>query len=258
MKSVMSIPTAIIVAAGMGNRLRPLTDDRPKCLLPVGGTTILERSLAQIHRAGIQDVVIVRGYCGDKIAAPAVRFFDNEQFLHNNILHSLFCAEAAMDGGFLFSYGDIVYDASVLDALLASPEDIAVVVDREWQTAYEGRDLHMEDEAEVVLDDDAGIRLIGKGAVAPVRATGEFIGMAKFSERGAATLRDEFHRLCARYADRFETPFQRAKEFRKAYMTDMFQELIDRGVRVAAVPIRGGWREIDTPQDLERAQALFP
>ena len=253
----MTTPMAIIVAAGMGSRLRPLTDDRPKCLMQVGATTILERALRLVRAAGIPEVAVVRGSCGDKITFPDVRYFDNLAFQENNILHSLFFAEQAMDGGFLFSYGDIVYEAAVLEALLASPEDIAVVVDRDWQKAYEGRDLHMEDEAEVVSDDERGIRLIGKGAVPPARATGEFIGLAKFSARGAALLRQEFHRLSERYAGRADAPFQRAKEFRKAYMTDMFQEMIDRGVRVAPVSIHGGWREIDTPQDLARANELF-
>lgn len=248
---------AIIVAAGMGNRLRPLTDDRPKCLLSVGGMTMLDRAVGTMRTAGVKEISVVRGYQAEKINLPGLRFFNNPNYVSNNILHSLFCAEAAMEGGFIFSYADIVYTPTVLDALLASPADIAVVVDRDWKRAYDGRHLNMEDEAEVVVDDSTGIHLIGKGAVSPGEATGEFIGMAKFSVAGASRLCVEFDRLRTEFAGRYDQPFQRAKEFQKAYMTDMFQELIGRGIHVEAVPIFGGWREVDTPQDLERADALF-
>ncbi len=248
---------AIIVAAGMGKRLLPLTADIPKCMLEVAGATLLDRSLHLMRRADISRIAVVRGYCKEKIVAKDVEFFDNPNFAQNNILHSLFCAEEAMTGGFLFSYGDLVYDDSVLDVVLASTEDIAVVVDRDIHKNYIGRDVRAEDEAEVISEDASGVRLIGKGATDIAKATGEFVGIAKFSARGAEILRGEFHRLCKLYEGRFAEPFQRAKEFQKAYMTDMLQELIDRGIRVAPIFIHGGWQEIDTAQDLERARARF-
>ncbi len=241
----------------MGNRLRPLTEDRPKCLIEVGGQTMLERAVRILRGVGVPELAIIRGYRGGQIAVDGARYFENPEYAHNNILHSAFCAEEAMAGGFLLSYSDIVYRPSVAEAACATDEDIAVVVDRDWKRAYEGRDLRMEDEAEVVLDADGAIRKIGKGAVSPEEATGEFIGMATFSGRGADVLRAEFHRLLEAYRGRFDEPFQRAASFRKAYLTDMLQELVDRGVRVGVVPIHGGWREIDTPQDLERASRLF-
>src|SRR5687767_4388224 len=95
---------AIIVAAGMGRRLAPYTDDRPKCLVEVNGRSILERQIEAYRAAGVDDICVIRGYRAADIALPGLRYFENPAYRQNNILASLFCAEAAMEGGFLFSY----------------------------------------------------------------------------------------------------------------------------------------------------------
>src|SRR3954469_23177547 len=100
---------AIIVAAGMGRRLAPYTDDRPKCLVEVNGRSILERQLDAYRAAGVDDFVVVRGYLAERIALPGLRYVENADYRRNNILASLFCARAEMAGGFYFSYADIVF-----------------------------------------------------------------------------------------------------------------------------------------------------
>ena len=97
---------AIIVAAGMGRRLRPYTDDRPKCLVEVNGKSILQRQLDAYRDAGINEVYIVRGYMKESIQIDGAQYFTNTDYANNNILASLFYAEPAMAGGFLFSYSD--------------------------------------------------------------------------------------------------------------------------------------------------------
>src|SRR5262249_4751601 len=83
---------AIIVAAGMGRRLAPYTDDRPKCLVEVNGRTILERQIDAYRAAGVDDICVVRGYLAERIAFPDLRYFENPDFARNNILASLFYA----------------------------------------------------------------------------------------------------------------------------------------------------------------------
>lgn len=244
---------AVIIAAGLGSRLRPYTEERPKCLLEVGGKTILQRTLDNFKRLGVDRVAIVRGHLADKIAIPGVSYFENTNYKNNNILHSLLYAEPAMDDGFVFTYSDIVYDESVLEKLLHSTEDISVVVDRDWRSTYVGRDKHPITEAELVKVEDGRIVKIGKDVVATDEASGEFIGLGKFSRTGAKVLREEFHRLQTLYTGRPDQLFQHAKSFEKAYLTDMFQEMIDRGHTVVPVEISKGWHEIDTEQDLKRA-----
>jgi L-glutamine-phosphate cytidylyltransferase len=248
------ITKAIIIAAGMGSRLRPYTDELPKCLLPIGDSTIIGHALSVLRAEGLSGIAMIRGYCSDRLVPEGVTFFENTDYPNNNILHSLFYAEQFMDEGFVVSYSDILFKREVVRALLASDADISVVVDRDWRAIYQGRELHPISEAEVVQDSSDAILKIGKGIVSENEATGEFIGMAKFSVAGAGILRSEFARLRAKFGEQESLPFQRAAAFRKAYLTDMFQELVDRGIVVHVTAISGGWMEIDTPEDYERAQ----
>jgi L-glutamine-phosphate cytidylyltransferase len=254
---------AIIIAAGMGRRLSPYTDEAPKCLVPVAGRPILAWQLDALRRHGVDEFVIVRGYLGDVLTAratslgPGIRFADNHEYRHNNILASLFCAEDDIEGEIIISYSDIIYTPGVVGALLAARHDIALVIDREFRTAYEGRTDHPLSEAEVSdLTDDGRVRRVGKRALPAEQAWGEFIGLAKLSARGTGWLRDAWRDLRGQYAQTPEAPFQRAPSFQVAYLTDILQHLIDSGHPVSPVEIRGCWREIDTVQDLERARAL--
>lgn len=248
----------IIIAAGMGNRLKPLTNGKPKCLLNVAGKTILERQLEIFKDLGAEKIAIIRGYKKDKIDFADLTYFDNDDYQNNNILHSLFCARDFMNGPFVSTYSDIVYDHEVVKKLLSHPADIGVIVDTNWRKTYVGRNKHPITEAELVAIDKRGqVTKIGKDVVTPNEAHGEFIGLAKFSAKGAKILTKEFKRLVAKYRKRQNQAFQHAKEFKKAYLTDMIQELIDRGYGVYSVDIKGGWREIDTDEDLAKANIFW-
>lgn len=242
---------AIIVAAGPGSRLAPFTDDRPKCLLDVGGRTILERAVAALKENGIERIAVVRGYRKELIAFPGLTCYDNDDFNRTNLLRSLFCAESEMDGDFIVSYSDIVYGGETVSRLLETPGDIVLVVDVDWRTRYAGRDQHPVAEAELVRVENGRVVQIGKGVVAPGEAHGEFIGLAKFSRGGAGAMKAAYHEAAR---GRSDAPFQRSASFEMAYLNDILQELIDNGQAVKTVDIRGGWIEIDTPQDLAEAR----
>jgi len=245
---------AIIVAAGPGSRLHPFTNNKPKCLLKVGGRTILERTLEAIRGNGIEDIVVVRGYKSHLINYPNINYYENTSFNNNNILRSLFYAEGEMNDEFIFSYSDINYSQEIVAKLIQSEADIALITDVNWAQHYEGRDQHPISEAELVKVENGRVVRIGKGVVRPEEAHSEFIGLAKFSLSGAETMRAAYHRVADEHA---AAPFQNAASLEKAYLTDMIQELVDNGSLVKSVDIEGGWIEIDTPQDLARAQTLF-
>jgi choline kinase len=245
---------AIIVAAGMGRRLAPYTDDRPKCLVEINGRPILERQIDAYRACGVDELVIVRGYRKHQIDIPGARTFDNDQFRENNILCSLFYAEGAMDGGFLFSYSDIVFRPEAVRAALDTQSDYALVIDRRWHEAYVGRKDHPVEEGEVARVDEGGrVLLVGKKTVPPAEAAGEFIGLARFSARGVERMRERFH---ARKAELTGKPYGRAPKFEVAYLTDLLNDLIASGEKMHAAFIDGGWREIDTVEDLERAKPI--
>ena len=259
----MSSNKVIIVAAGRGRRLGPETEDIPKCMVRVAGQPILHWQLRAFAAADLSDIVVVRGYLGNRIdggpAAPG--FVDNPDWARNNILTSLLCAADHLPGGFFFSYCDIVYTPNVVARLAARARasdaaPVSLVIDRCWADAYQGRTLHPVSEAELTRTDGQGLRVVrvGKGAVPREKAVGEFIGLAHFSPAGAAALRAVWDRALA--AGGLEAPFGLAPALRQAYLTDALNAMADQGVRLEPVFIDGQWREIDTPQDLAAAQAI--
>ncbi len=243
---------AIIVAAGTGSRLKPHTDDIPKCMLMVGNKTIMERQFEALRGCELDDISVVRGYKKESISFPNVKYYENIDYQNNNILKSLFYAEQAMDKGFIFSYSDIIYGKDVIEKLLEAKGDIVLVVDTNWQRHYEGREKHPANEAELVKVENNKIIKIGKDVVKIGEEYGEFIGLAKFSDVGAKVAKNIYHDLFNKYKE--SDSFQHAKEFRKAYLTDFIQELVDCGNEIKVVNINHGWMEIDTDKDLQRAK----
>jgi len=245
---------AIIVAAGPSSRLLPITNERPKCLLEVGGQTILERALGALRENGIESIVVVRGYHSNRINYPDVTYYQNPNFRNNNILASLFCAEREMTDDFIFSYSDILYSKEIVAKLLQSEADVAAIIDVDWAKHYEGRDQHPISDGELVKVEKGRVVKIGKDVVSSEEAHGEFIGLAKFTKSGAELMKAAYHRAAEENPN---APFHQAICLEKAYMTDMIQELVDNGLLVKSVDIAGGWMEIDTEQDLERARRLY-
>lgn len=243
---------AIIIAAGLGIRLNPLTNSMPKCMLDIGGETILQRQLEILRRYRINDIAIVRGYQKEMINYPGIKYYYNDNYMNNNILESLFYAEEEMDNSLVVSYSDILYEEKVLKGLLSSEADVSIVVDTKWKETYVGRTEHPVSEAEKVLVQDNRVVKIGKEPIGADEAYGEFIGLGKFSAQGTEILRTTYHQVKEDFAGKL---FQHeGRVFEKAYLTDMIQELIDRGYIVTNVDIEGGWREIDTVQDYKTAR----
>lgn len=259
----LTVRRAILIAAGRGKRLGAHTDDIPKCMVQVGARPILGWVWRAFRAAGIEELIVIRGYRGDVLEAfvrqlvPEVRFVDNPQWQTNNVLLSLACARAYLDRPCLISYSDILFTPAVAQAAAASEAEIALVIDREFRAVYQGRTEHPLDEGEVSdLMPDGSIARVGKRALPVAEAVGEFIGLAKLGERGVATVARTLDGLARHYDGREHEPFQRAAAYRNAYLTDLWQELIDRGLRLDPVFIAGSWREIDTGQDLDRARQL--
>jgi len=259
----VTVTRAILIAAGRGKRLGAHTEEIPKCMVQVGAKPILGWVWDAFRAAGIEELVVIRGYRGDvleafvKTLAPKVSFVDNTGWQTNNVLLSLACARAYLDRPCLISYSDIIFTPAVARAAAASPAELALVIDREFRTIYEGRTEHPLEEGEVAdLLPDGSVARVGKRALPPAEAIGEFIGLTKLGERGVATVARALDGLAARYDGRPDAPFQRAAAYRNAYLTDLWQDLIDRGLRLDPVLIQGSWREIDTGQDLDRARQL--
>lgn len=247
---------AIIIAAGRGIRLMPETKSYPKCMMDgIGNKTVLDWILDSLKENDLSDIVFIGGYHIEKVMQihPEFVFYINSEWAENNILASLFYAEREMNRSFITSYSDIVYTPAVVNKLLKSKADIALIVDRDWRKSYQGRTLHPESQAEKVRVIDGKVCSIGKHLDSN-QAYGEFIGLAKFSRRAAKIMKERYNKVVLKEPDK---AFHHAKNIKVAYLTDMIQELIDTGVDVKPVDIFGGWAEIDTPQDLARARKEF-
>jgi phosphoenolpyruvate phosphomutase len=252
--------TAIIIAAGFEAHLMPLIEDRPKGMLDVRGRAILERQITALRAAGVHDIVVVRGYLKERIDLPDVRYYDNDRFRETGEIVSLFQAEAAMRGPVVFLYGDIVFDASILERLLRATGDVNIVVDRAWYDAHRTGAPPPATPPDLVITDrpptgghrfvpgevPSAVRRLGPGVDA-MTAHGEFVGMAMFSAAGTRQLRETYARLR-------QTTGGTAR-LERATVPDILQEMIDAGLSVGAVDVYKGWMEVDTFDDYRRLWA---
>ena len=246
---------SLIVAAGLGSRLKKHTENLPKCMLDFNGKTLLQRQVQAYKDCGIKDITVIRGYKKEKINYKNLNYITNDDFKNNNILNSIFYAEKIINGNIIISYSDILFESNVVKRLIQSDHDISVVVDIDWRGYYVGRKDHPLSEAEnVIFDSNNQVLKIGKIGTQKEEVHGEFIGMIKLTNRGTEIFKENFHRVKKLY---WNKPFQRAAIFQKAYLTDMIQELVDIGVKVHCVIIERGWKEIDTVEDYQKALKEF-
>jgi choline kinase len=245
----------IIIGAGRGRRLMPTTANAPKCFAEIAGRRILDWTLDAFRSNGLDQICFIGGYQIDQVRAahPEFTFRHNTDWENNNILASLFYAEDLMDGPFLCCYSDILFSPAIVAALLESREDITLGVDTAWLERYEHRSEHPSSDAEKVTARHGVVTRIHR-AIPEGDAYGEYIGVAKFSEAGAARLRRHYHRCREAYAGR---PFREATVFEKAYKIHLLQQMIEGGERLAHADTPGGYIEIDTQQDFEYARRYW-
>ena len=246
---------AIIIGAGRGLRLMPTTADTPKCFAKVQERSILDWILEAFSRGGVDDVTFVGGYQIDKVREQyaQLRYRENRDWQNNNILASLMCAEDLMDEPFICAYADILFTADVIRRLVASDHAITLAVDTRWEERYAYRKEHPPDDAEKVAV--AGDRLTRVHRdVEPSAAHGEYIGVTKFDRAGAKSLRAHYQEARERFAGR---PFREAAVFEKAYLIQLLQDMIEKGVSMSLVETPGEYMEIDTQEDFELAQSQW-
>lgn len=243
---------AVILAAGTGTRLRPLTDERPKCLVPLLGRPLLDRQLDVLHSAGIADISIVAGYLDGMLTRDGLRKFINRDYERTNMVHSLMCARSLFDGSadVLICYGDIVYEPRVLDAVLKAQHGISVTVDRGWFDLWAARMENPLADAETLkIAPDGRIAELGRKPRNLADIQGQYIGLLKIDRSAQSKMLEIYDHLdpAGSYDGR-----NRANMF----MTSFVQLLIDRGFDVGPAWIDHGWLEVDSLDDLRAYEAL--
>lgn len=260
---------ALIIAAGRGKRLQDLTKDTPKSLLKVSGVTILKRMIDSMNASGIFEIGLVRGYLAEKFDDPAIRYFDNKNYENNNVLESLMCArkfltESADEGtSVVVTYSDIVIDKKWIQSAKSLHSDIALLCDSNWAEKYIGRDQHPKTEAELaVFDSRSYLCSVGKifdtlqkSGEIKILNIAEYVGICVLNPNGILKLVDTFDYLhkSLEPTDRFGN----SSEFQKAYLTDLFQFMVQAKENIFVHVANYPWFEIDTAQDLARANEFF-
>lgn len=244
---------AMILAAGQGTRLRPLTDDRPKCLVELAGRPLLAWQLDALTRAGIRDITVVGGYRHEMLKPYCRNIVINPRFDSTNMVSSLFAAEDRIREGtddLLIIYGDIVYESRVVREALAAAGDLAVVVDTAWFRYWSMRmDDPLGDAETLRLKDGNVLVELGRRPRSIEDIEGQYIGMIKVPAGRRGALADFWCGL-----DR-NAQFE-GRSFDHMFMTAFIQRLIDAGWVVTAAFTSSGWLEVDTVDDLQRYEAL--
>lgn len=241
---------AIILAAGQGIRLRPLTDKIPKCLLEFSGKTILDRLIQTFRSCDINDIIIVRGYRSDCINFPGIHYYNNEKFSKTSMVESLFCAKKEIEDSVIISYADIIFEKNVLKKLIESKDDVCGVVDKDWEKYWKIRTSEPLSDAEsLVLDKNNYILNIGEKNLKNIeKIDGQFIGLIKFQNSGITVLKDFYERMRSESSNGYNQ-LNPSLGFEQSTLTNLLQGLIKSGQKIKAVLIKNGWLEFDTLND---------
>jgi choline kinase len=245
---------AIIIAAGSGKRISEDVKDLPKSLLTVNGKPIIAYQIQALKQVGIKNIVVITGIHDEKFGIENVHYIKDHYYNEHDILGSLMEAKDFLKNDVLVLYSDIIFELKILKQILDSKGDISIAIDMTWEKMYEGRTEHPKSEAEnVQLNKAKKIIKIKKNIKNENNDVGEFLGIVKFSPYGSGLFVKQYEELIKTHVG----TFQQAPSVLKAYLTDMIQELVDSKIDVEPVIISGKWYEIDTAQDLERAQKIF-
>lgn len=267
---------ALILAAGFGSRLMPLTKEVPKCMVEYKNKKIIDYELEALRNAEIKDsieshlqdsktdsiktdsikiknIAVVGGYKADilqhYLKNNIDRFYINNNFANTNMVATLFCGREFLyeciesKSDLVISYADIIYTSDIVNRLLESSGELDIIVDDLWLKLWEKRFTNPLADAETLKIRDGKIKELGKKACDLSQIESQYIGLFK--------IKYSFLDNVIRFYDELnKNAIYDGKDFQNMYMTSFLQALIDKYDNANAVRIKGGWLEIDNVSDL--------
>lgn len=231
---------ALILAAGFGSRLAPITDNLPKSLVPVNGTPILFKQIDNLLKNGISDITVVSGYKADILEQkvhskyPEVKIIESVDYATTNNMYSAYLGIQSVGlDGFLMMNADVFFDCSVIASLIAWKSENAIVTDI-------GR---YNEESMKVIQKDGRIVAISK-QITKDDALGCSIDVYKFGPSAAKA----FFKKCKEYIEEKKE----LKKWSEVALNDILNDVV-----FEACPLVGRWFEIDNHEDLAAAEQLF-
>ena len=239
----MTISKAIILSAGQGSRLLPLTSDMPKCMIDFNGRTLIEWQIEALRANGVRHISVVTGFRTQRVESHLARVngveietIFNPFFQVADNLGTCWIAREEMDRDFIILNGDTIISDEIVGRLIAQGQD-AITVTVDVKTDYD------DDDMKVNRDETGRLHAIGKRLLPP-DTNAESIGMLAFRGEGPAIFRNQIDQM-------MRTPEGVERWYLRAI------DIIAKGNRVGTVSIEGlDWQEVDFPQDVEAAKAL--
>ena len=237
---------AVILAAGVGSRIRPLTDNCPKSLLMINGKTILEMMISHIQKCGISEIVFVLGYLQDQIKDYVktqfpdlvAHYITNKKYKETNTGYSLLLTKDLVQNSTFIKFdADVVFDISILKNLIDSEHDNCLCIDK---------NIHLDaEEIKVIIREENRVVKASR-TVNPEDAIGESIGIEKISPEAAHALFSELEIM------------MKDEQHHQEYYEAAYERIIEKDVPFHALDISGlKWTEIDTKEDFLTAESLL-
>ena len=247
----------IILAAGQGSRLAPLTNDKPKCMVKLFGKSLLEWQIEKFRKFEIKDISIVTGYKKKLISMDGIKIYHNNNFEKTNMVETLFCAKKEINETVIVSYGDIIFQDNVVQQLIESKDDFSVVIDKEWKRYWDIRfDNPLDDAESLILDSENNIKNIGQKTVTLEEIQGQYIGLMMFKGNSTKIIK-KFYEKMKELSKMGKNPLNSNLPFELSYMTDFLQGLVNEKYKLKAILIKNGWLELDSMQDYEIYNKLY-
>ncbi len=253
----MTKNVAVILAAGRGSRMKGFTEDKPKCLLELAGKTLLQWQMEALHKAGIHDILVMRGYKASMLSVEALPWAnsfqtaDNIHWESSNMLRTLLCADTYVRAAFaqgarhlIVSYSDIVYTFQHVCDLLTATQDINITYDAFWEDLWRLRFGNPLLDAETFKQESNLLCEIGEKPQHLQDIQGQFMGLIHFSPRGW----DILCHICTCLSDIVD----------KTDMTSFLRILLHHGNHIGVVPVQGRWCEADSQEDLQAYEKMLP
>ena len=226
---------AIILAAGRGTRLYPVTLNKPKGLLEIGNSTILDRLICQFKKSGVSDILIVVGYQKESLIShfgDSVRYSYYEDFAKTNNLHTLWSVRDELNDDVIITFSDLVVHQSIIDELVESNNDITMAIDTS----------QVLDGTMRVAINNTNIKNITTTTVD--EADGNFIGISKISQSGCVLLLDSMSKIINSNFD--------------DYYTIAVDNLARKGFEIGYCDVKESiWREIDTKEEYDELIHIY-
>lgn len=234
---------ALVLGAAKGD-FGAMVENKPKCMLPVGGKPVLSWQVEAFNRAGIKEVAVVRGYRKEAIDNTGLRFFDNDKWETTGELSSLYAARDLLNDDVVIAYGDVVFDDFILQNLVHQDKNpISIAADASWKLRDRKdakRDLVATQGVHSPLG-DSQCTLVKMGSDVPeAQVTGEFIGLVYLNAEGARTVATVLDKLAK----------DEPEVLAKGNLDVLFKRLEAQGQKIAVTHTYGHWRDLDTQADL--------